>query len=108
MNGVAVHGWNMPSMDGRPVGGRKPAMRCMAGYHGNPSLPWMVGIHERDATYQRYIIGDSEVLVATCLVVVLAVVIDSAYHLWIASPYMNSIAIYRWQAPLVVRSGDEM
>ena len=29
MNGVAVYGWNMPSMDGGPIGGKLTATRCM-------------------------------------------------------------------------------
>ena len=63
MNGVAVHGWDIPSMDRRAVGGRKsihemygripwktlPSME-MPPIHGNASHPWMVGIHEWDAT----------------------------------------------------------
>ena len=40
MNGVAVHGWNMLSMDGRPIGGKIAAMRCMVGYLGGTYHPW--------------------------------------------------------------------
>ena len=63
MSGVAVHMWNMPSMDDRHIGGRKPAMRCVVGYYGGAyhpleSLPAMDGrpqsmdgkIYEWDAT----------------------------------------------------------
>ena len=66
MNGVAVHGWNIPSMDSRPIGGNIAAMRCMVGYPGGTYHPWkslpsmdgrplsMDGsIHEWDATLTR-------------------------------------------------------
>ena len=49
MNRVAVHGWNIPSMDGRPIGGKIAAMRCMVETMGVPSIygkpyrPWMEG-----------------------------------------------------------------
>ena len=38
MNGVAVHGWNMPSMDGRPIDGKIAAVRCMVETMENPTI----------------------------------------------------------------------
>ena len=40
MNGVAVHRWNIPSMDSRPIGSNIAAMRCMVGYPGGTYHLW--------------------------------------------------------------------
>ena len=62
-NSDTIHGWYIPSMDRRPVGGKLAAMRYKVEtmenptIHGNPYLPWMVGIHEWDATERHALLS---------------------------------------------------
>ena len=42
------------------------------------------------------------------VIVVVVVMIDSAYYLWMASSSMENPAIHGWSMPLVVENRDEM